>query len=31
MTSKHVLCFAAGVAVGWLVVPMVLGLFAKKA
>lgn len=31
MTGKHYLAFGVGVVVGWLVIPMVLGLFAKKA
>lgn len=31
MDSKHYLCLGAGILIGWLVVPMVLGVFAKKA
>lgn len=30
MNSKHYLAFGVGVVVGWLVLPMVLGMFAKK-
>lgn len=31
MTGKHYLAFGVGVAVGWLVLPMVIGMFSKKA
>lgn len=31
MKSEHLLAFGAGVVVGWLVLPMVLNLFSKRA
>lgn len=30
MTSVHWLTLLAGIAIGWLVVPMILGLLTKK-
>ena len=30
MKGEHLLAFAVGVGVGWLVLPMLLGMFAKK-
>lgn len=30
MNGKHWMAFGVGVVVGWLVIPMALGLFAKK-
>lgn len=31
MKSEHLLAFGVGVVVGWLVLPMVLNMFTKRA
>lgn len=31
MNGKHWVAFGVGVLVGWLVVPMAMGIFTKKA